>query len=171
MSFLWPMSSSSDGIYEGRDHATGEIKWTATPAVGSNSELRAIAEVYAADDTREKFVRDFVDAWSKNEARRLRLLVTRTAPAHPVGALGNPPERLTDSDNEPPRHSQGATSQWRACSRKRASSASVITGFMGPKIPRWPPSNSTRLIRTPPSRNNSTARRPPVTGTTASRRP
>jgi catalase-peroxidase len=59
------MSSSSDGIYEGRDHATGEIKWTATPAVGSNSELRAIAEVYAADDTREKFVRDFVDAWSK----------------------------------------------------------------------------------------------------------
>ena len=68
MSFLWSMSSTSDGIYEGRDRATGEIKWTATPVdliFGSNSELRAIAEVYAADDAREKLVRDFVDAWSK----------------------------------------------------------------------------------------------------------
>ena len=68
MSTQWSMSSTADGIYEGRDRVTGEIKWTATPAdliFWSNSELRAIAEVYAADDAREKFVQDFIDAWSK----------------------------------------------------------------------------------------------------------
>jgi len=68
MSILCSMSWTSDGIYEGTDRANGEIKWTAKPAdliFGSNSELRAIAEVYAPDDTREKFVRDFVDTWSK----------------------------------------------------------------------------------------------------------
>ena len=60
--------SDQDGVYEGRDRASGELKWTATPVdliFGSNAELRAVAEVYAADDGREKFVQDFVDAWSK----------------------------------------------------------------------------------------------------------
>jgi catalase-peroxidase len=55
-------------VYEGRDRRTGELKWTATPVdliFGSNSELRAVAEVYAAEDAREKFVRDFVDAWTR----------------------------------------------------------------------------------------------------------
>jgi catalase-peroxidase len=55
-------------VYEGRDRATGEVKWTATAVdlvFGSNSQLRGIAEVYASDDSKEKFVRDFVAAWDK----------------------------------------------------------------------------------------------------------
>ena len=67
MSTQWTKSSSA-GIYEGRDRATGEIKWTATPAdliFGSNSELRAVSEHYAADDAKEEFVHDFVKAWTK----------------------------------------------------------------------------------------------------------
>jgi catalase-peroxidase len=65
---VWSKSESTAGIYEGRDRASGELKWTATPVdlvFGSNSELRAIAEVYAANDAKEKFVRDFVAAWTK----------------------------------------------------------------------------------------------------------
>ncbi len=68
MSTVWSPSSDSEGLYVGRDRDTGDLKWTATPVdliFGSNSELRAIAEVYAADDAPEKFVRDFVDAWTK----------------------------------------------------------------------------------------------------------
>jgi catalase-peroxidase len=68
MSTQWARSSSSAGVYEGVDRATGKLKWTATPVdlvFGSNSELRAVAEVYAASDAQEKFVRDFVDAWTK----------------------------------------------------------------------------------------------------------
>jgi catalase-peroxidase len=58
----------SDGVLEGRDRATGELKWTATKAdlvFGSNSQLRAIAEVYACSDSKEVFVKDFVAAWNK----------------------------------------------------------------------------------------------------------
>ena len=68
MSTKWAKLSASAGVYEGRDRETGEVKWMATPVdliFGSNSELRAVAEVYAADDAQEKFVRDFVDAWTK----------------------------------------------------------------------------------------------------------
>jgi catalase-peroxidase len=68
MSTKWSKSSSSEAIYEGRDRATDKIKWTATPVdliFGANSELRAIAEVYASADGKEKFVRDFVQAWAK----------------------------------------------------------------------------------------------------------
>jgi len=60
--------SATEGVYEGRDRASGEVRWTGTRvdlAFGSNSELRALAEVYACDDAREHFVRDFVTAWSK----------------------------------------------------------------------------------------------------------
>ena len=60
--------SSTEGIYEGRDRGTGEMKWTATSVdliFGSNSELRAVAEHYAADDAGEAFVHDFVKAWTK----------------------------------------------------------------------------------------------------------
>jgi catalase-peroxidase len=56
------------GVYEGRDRATGRVRWTGTRAdlvFGSNSELRALAEVYASDDAKEKFVRDFAAAWAK----------------------------------------------------------------------------------------------------------
>jgi catalase-peroxidase len=55
-------------VYEGKDRPTGDLKWTATAAdlvFGSNSQLRAIVEVYACDDAKEKFVRDFVAAWNK----------------------------------------------------------------------------------------------------------
>jgi catalase-peroxidase len=68
MSTVWTKSPSADGIYEGRDRATGQLKWTATPVdlvFGSNSELRAVAEVYAESDGREKFARDFAKAWGK----------------------------------------------------------------------------------------------------------
>ncbi|MCB0578699.1 MAG: hypothetical protein KDD10_05255, partial [Phaeodactylibacter sp.] len=54
--------------FEGRDRATGELRWTGTRAdliFGSNSELRALAEVYGCTDAREKFVKDFVAAWNK----------------------------------------------------------------------------------------------------------
>jgi catalase-peroxidase len=60
--------ASTDGLYEGVDRQSGAAKWTATPvdlAFGSNTELRAVAEVYALADSREKFVRDFVRAWTK----------------------------------------------------------------------------------------------------------
>jgi catalase-peroxidase len=68
MSTEWSQSPSEAGIYIGRDRSTGETKWTATPVdliFGSNSELRAVAEFYAADDAAEQFVHDFVDAWTK----------------------------------------------------------------------------------------------------------
>jgi catalase-peroxidase len=64
----WAVSESTENIYEGRDRATGELRWTATAMdliFGANSELRAIAEVYACDGAQEKFVRDFVAAWNK----------------------------------------------------------------------------------------------------------
>ncbi|MEB3223807.1 MAG: catalase/peroxidase HPI [Candidatus Sericytochromatia bacterium] len=60
--------SATEGLYEGRDRKSGKLRWTATPVdliFGSNSELRAVAEVYGANDGREKFVRDFVAAWAK----------------------------------------------------------------------------------------------------------
>ena len=68
VSTQWTQSSSTEGIYEGRDMATGALKWTATPVdliFGSNSELRAIAEFYSTAEVEEKFVQDFVDAWTK----------------------------------------------------------------------------------------------------------
>ena len=68
MSTKWSKSVQSEGVYEGLDRETGKLKWTATPVdlvFGSNSELRAVAEVYAADDAKGKFVQDFVHAWSK----------------------------------------------------------------------------------------------------------
>jgi catalase-peroxidase len=68
MSTQWQPSASSDGVYEGRDHKTNELKWTGTRVdliFGSHSQLRALAEVYACDDSKEKFVKDFVAAWNK----------------------------------------------------------------------------------------------------------
>ena len=64
----WKASASEENVYEGRDRATGEVKWTATAVdlvFGSNSQLRAIAEEYASDGGEEMFVRDFVAAWDK----------------------------------------------------------------------------------------------------------
>jgi catalase-peroxidase len=64
----WQPSAGSEGVYEGRDRKTNELKWTGTRVdltFGSNSELRALAEVYACADAKEKFVKDFVAAWTK----------------------------------------------------------------------------------------------------------
>jgi catalase-peroxidase len=68
MSTEWKASASAENEFEGRDRATGEVKWTATAVdlvFGSNSQLRAIAEIYACDDGPDRFVRDFVAAWDK----------------------------------------------------------------------------------------------------------
>jgi catalase-peroxidase len=68
MSTRWSKSASQEGLYEGRDRKSGALKWTATPVdllFGSNSELRTVAEVYAAADGNQKFVQDFARAWSK----------------------------------------------------------------------------------------------------------
>ena len=64
----WLATSEAGDLFEGRDRKTGERKWTGTRAdlvFGSNSQLRAYAEVYGSDDSQEKFVRDFVAAWNK----------------------------------------------------------------------------------------------------------
>ncbi len=68
MATEWKASSTAEGLFEGLDRSTGEIKWTATRVdliFGSNSQLRAIAEVYASTDAKEIFVKDFVTAWNK----------------------------------------------------------------------------------------------------------
>ena len=68
MNTKWQKSATSEGVLEGRDRATGELKWTGTVVdlvFGSNSQLRALAEVYACDDSKEAFVKDFVAAWNK----------------------------------------------------------------------------------------------------------
>ena len=68
MGTAWTPTSDAAETFEGRDRASGKPKWTATRvdlAFGSNSQLRALAEVYAQADAKEKFVRDFVAAWSK----------------------------------------------------------------------------------------------------------
>ncbi|MGB9286339.1 MAG: peroxidase family protein, partial [Candidatus Sulfotelmatobacter sp.] len=68
MKTKWEPSSASEGVYEGRGRATGKVKWTATRVdlvFGSNSQLRALAEVYASDDSKEAFVKQFAAAWNK----------------------------------------------------------------------------------------------------------
>ena len=68
MSTQWTKTSTTEGVYEGRDRKTGAVKWTATPVdlvFGSNSELRAIAEVYASEDGKQQFAQDFAKAWAK----------------------------------------------------------------------------------------------------------
>lgn len=68
MGTTWSSTSDAQDTFEGRDRSTGAVKWTGTRVdliFGSNSELRALAEVYACTDTKEKFIRDFVNAWNK----------------------------------------------------------------------------------------------------------
>ena len=68
MSTEWKATSETEEEFEGKDRKTGEFKWTASRAdlvFGSNSELRALSEVYASNDAKEKFVKDFVKAWVK----------------------------------------------------------------------------------------------------------
>jgi catalase-peroxidase len=68
MSTHWQPTSDSDGVYEARERKTNQVKWTGTRVdliFGSHSQLRALAEVYACADAKEKFVSDFVAAWTK----------------------------------------------------------------------------------------------------------
>ena len=68
MSTAWSTSTTPDGVYEAHDRSTGEVRWTGTSVdlvFGSNSQLRAVAEVYGSDDAQQKFVHDFVAAWTK----------------------------------------------------------------------------------------------------------
>jgi catalase-peroxidase len=68
MATVWKKSGNVEGVYQGYDRKTGQQKWSATSVdliFGSNSELRAVAEVYAFDDSKEKFVHDFISAWTK----------------------------------------------------------------------------------------------------------
>ena len=68
MAITWKATSDAEKVFAGSDRLTGEIEWTGSRVdliIGSNSELRAIAEVYACDDAKNKFVNDFVKAWTK----------------------------------------------------------------------------------------------------------
>jgi len=68
MSTVWKPTSEKQELFEGRDRASGELKWTATRVdlvFGSNSQLRALAEVYGCEDGQEQFVQDFVAVWNK----------------------------------------------------------------------------------------------------------
>jgi len=68
MSTTWKATTDDSGVFEGRDRESGELKWTGTRVdliFGSNSQLRALAEVYACEDSAEKFLQDFVAAWNK----------------------------------------------------------------------------------------------------------
>jgi catalase-peroxidase len=68
MRTVWNAKDEHKELFEGKDRTSGKVKWTATRAdliFGSNSELRALAEVYASDDAKEKFVHDFIAAWNK----------------------------------------------------------------------------------------------------------
>jgi catalase-peroxidase len=68
MKTTWKAIAKDDGVFEGRDRDSGELKWTGTRVdliFGSNSQLRALAEVYASEDSMEKFLHDFVAVWNK----------------------------------------------------------------------------------------------------------
>jgi len=68
MGTAWKATSDANNTFEGRERKTGKVRWTATRAdliFGSNAQLRALAEVYACADSKEKFVKDFVAAWNK----------------------------------------------------------------------------------------------------------
>jgi catalase-peroxidase len=68
MTIMWKATSEDEEVFEGRDSVTGELKWTGTRVdliFGSNSQLRAIAEVYGSEDSQEKFLQDFIAAWNK----------------------------------------------------------------------------------------------------------
>lgn len=68
MGTAWKATSETGDVFEGRDRTTGELKWTGTRVdliFGSNSQLRALAEVYGSEDSQEKFLYDFAEAWGK----------------------------------------------------------------------------------------------------------
>lgn len=92
MSTKWQKSTTSDGLYDGLDRATGKPKWPATPVdpvFGSHSESRAVAEVYAAEDGKQKFAQEFVKVDEGDDARSLRR--QRTSSGTSQGVAGSVP--------------------------------------------------------------------------------
>ena len=88
----WKASGSAEHVYEGRDRTSGKVKWTATAAdlvFGAHSQLRALAEVYASNDAKERFVRDFVAAWHKVMNLDRFDLVAQDHGVRPVGAAAD----------------------------------------------------------------------------------
>ena len=91
MGTVWTATSKAATEFEGRDRATGALRWIASRAdlvFGSDAELRAVAEVYASDDARERFVRDFVAAWDKVMTLD-RYDLPRTGSGRAAGASGS----------------------------------------------------------------------------------
>ncbi|MGW2240609.1 catalase/peroxidase HPI, partial [Streptomyces sp. NPDC001759] len=127
----WKSTSQDQTTFEGRDDATGEVKWTGTRAdlvFGSNSELRALAEVYAADDAKEKFVKDFVAAWVKvSNADRFHNATPARTPPRPSPGGPPPPGRPGTS----PFHGRTPRVRRRAAGRS--------TGRRCPACWRWCP--------------------------------
>src|SRR4030095_11787363 len=93
----WKASGSDKKVYEGRDRATGKVKWTGSAVdlvFGANSQLRAISEVYACDDAKEKFVRDFVAAWDKvMNLDRFDLALSQRSARHGASPVASAPPR------------------------------------------------------------------------------
>ena len=91
MGTQWRPAAAAEGVYEGRDRKTNEVKWTGTRAdliFGSHSQLRALAEVYACADSKEKFVKDFVDGVDQGDGPRpLRPRLSRAAPRDGGGVI------------------------------------------------------------------------------------
>ena len=90
MGTQWQPSAGSEGVYEGRDRKTNEVKWTGTRVdliFGSHSQLRALAEVYGCADSKEKFVKDFVEAWTKVMNLDRFDLASRDEPARDGGGV------------------------------------------------------------------------------------
>ena len=90
MNTKWQKSAASEGVLEGRDRASGELRWTGTVVdlvFGSNSQLRALAEFYACADSGQEFVNDFVAAWSKVMNLDRFDLKFSAASAQPMGEL------------------------------------------------------------------------------------
>ena len=91
MSTEWKPAQGAEGVYEGRDRKTGEVKWTGTRVdliFGSHSLLRALAEVYGSSDGKEKFVKDFAKAWAKvMNLDRFDLIYRRRARAQDRGGV------------------------------------------------------------------------------------
>jgi hypothetical protein len=104
MSTKWSKSAQTEGVYEGVDRKTGKLKWTATPVdlvFGSHSELRAVAEVYAADDGREKFVQRLRRGMDEGHEARPRLRHETGGSNAPGGSLraGLPGQRKARTKN------------------------------------------------------------------------
>ena len=153
MGTTWKAATPAQTTFEGRDRATGALKWTGTRVdlvFGSNSQLRALAEVYACDDAQEKFLGDFVATWTKVmelEPVRPRLIGAGASSAKDEASAATPPRSLSSSRGL---RAQGrsrifadAARPWWMSAKARAPSASgrSSTQPSAPKAPAARPSS------------------------------